>query len=231
MNKAVHPYLFLALFFLLSGGTTTPILATGPVDDAIWESVTKEVDYGPGPESTEQAEEEEEEKGETRNRERESFWASFFKVLFIIGLVGTIAYVFSNMVEGERSARKKDTNGQSLKVTVDLLEKDLDNASLNPIIKEADQTANFSLAIRLRYLQIIQGLSKKSLIRWKREKTNGQYLQEIKDPTLKTQFAKATYIFEQIWYGNRPIDPGLFQELCHQLEAINTSVTQFVVHE
>ena len=230
MSSTIRTYLM--LFLVGFSLAPTPVYADHPIEEAVWEEVTKEIDYGV-PEGTEEEEVEEEEQEErVRDRASESFWASFFKVILIVGLVGLIAYIFANMMEGERVAKKRDQKkNQDLQLAVDELEQNLENASLSPVIQEAERTADYPLAIRLHYLKIIQGLAQRDLIRWKREKTNGQYLLEIKNPNLRGQFQEATYIFEQIWYGNRPLNEALFKRLRGQLESIYQSLEQAVSHE
>lgn len=234
MRPKPNKYLFyLALLGCFLGCQQVAAQKQGPLKQEVWESVTKEIDYGPGPEGAEQVEEEEaQEATNQRDREKESFWANFFKVLFIVAAIVIIAYLFYHMVEGDRAAKKRGgQQDQSLQVTVDQLEQDLEKASLPPVIREAERTQNYPLAIRLRYLQIIQGMAKRELIQWKREKTNGEYILEIKHPQLKGQFVQATHIFEQVWYGNRPMNHILFQSLSQKLEATHASLDQYLQHE
>ena len=202
MSRTIRTYL-MAFALGVSLGNA-PLYADSPIEEAVWEEVTKEIDYGT-PEGTEEVEiEEQEQEPQGRNRSSEAFWANFFKVVLIVGLVGLIAYIFANMMEGERAAKKRNQKkDKDLQLAVDELEQNLEQASLSPVIQEAERTADYPLAIRLYYLKIIQSLAQHDLIRWKREKTNGQYLREIQDLALRQQFAEATYIFEQIWYGNR----------------------------
>ncbi|MEO1713243.1 MAG: DUF4129 domain-containing protein [Bacteroidota bacterium] len=229
MSRKIRTYLFVFTLGLSFG--MPPAYADGPIEEAVWEEITKEIDYGT-PEGTEMVEIEEEPQRQVRNRDSESFWANFFKVVLIVGLVALIAFIFANMMEGERTAKKRDQKkNQDLQLAVDELEQNLEKASLSPVIREAERTADYPLAIRLHYLKIIQGLAQRDLIRWKREKTNGQYLREIQHPTLRKQFAEATYIFEQIWYGNRTLNEALFKRLRSQLEAIYQSLEQAISHE
>ncbi|MEM1217915.1 MAG: DUF4129 domain-containing protein [Bacteroidota bacterium] len=229
MSPTIRTYLMVFILGFSLGNA--PVYANGPIEEAVWKEVTKEIDYG-APEGTEQEEVREEEQEErVRDRDSESFWANFFKVILIVGLVALIAFIFANMMEGERAAKKRGQKNQDLQLAVDELEQNLEKASLSPVIQEAERTADYSLAIRLHYLKIIQGLAQRDLIRWKREKTNGQYLREIKDPELRRRFEDATYIFEQIWYGNRRLNETLFKRLRARLESIYQSLEKAVSHE
>ncbi len=72
---------------------------------------------------------------------------------------------------------------------------------IEQLIKDAVATKNFRLAIRYYYLFILKLMSDKQLINWQLQKTNDDYLGELKSATLKASFAKATLLYDYIWYG------------------------------
>ena len=78
--------------------------------------------------------------------------------------------------------------------------------SFDALIEEAVRTQNYRRAVRLYYLQTLKKMSDRHVIEWKNEKTNRQYLQEIKDPEMKQLFTQLTLLFEYIWYGEYPAD-------------------------
>jgi hypothetical protein len=54
-------------------------------------------------------------------------------------------------------------------------------------------------------------LADKELIRLKNNKTNFEYISEIKNKSIAEAFRDATFRFEWIWYGDFPVDEALMK--------------------
>ncbi|MGH1336273.1 MAG: DUF4129 domain-containing protein [Aureispira sp.] len=95
------------------------------------------------------------------------------------------------------------------------IETNLQEADVEGFLAQSLKQKDYRLAIRLYYLAIIKELSAKGLIDWKRDKTNGQYLRELRKqnyPQLKA-FRGVTRVFEYVWYSNMTFDGGQFEEV------------------
>lgn len=64
-----------------------------------------------------------------------------------------------------------------------------------------ENTKEYRLAIRYQFLKLLKKLSDKNIIKWNPEKTNKDYLNELKPGNLKKKFENLNYIFENVWYG------------------------------
>ncbi|TGD78877.1 DUF4129 domain-containing protein [Hymenobacter wooponensis] len=94
-------------------------------------------------------------------------------------------------------------------------------------LTEAESAANYRLAVRLGYLQVLRHLTERHLIDWQPEKTNHHYLQELAGTRWAPDFATLTRQFEYVWYGELPIAPGDYpalresrQQFLHQLTRV-----------
>lgn len=85
-------------------------------------------------------------------------------------------------------------------------------ADFDKMIREAVKAEDFRLAIRWYYLRLLKQLSDKSIIEWDPEKTNADYLYEIKQQSLQSQFAYVSYLFNYTWYGHFEVDQPLFEK-------------------
>jgi len=74
-------------------------------------------------------------------------------------------------------------------------------ADLDRLIKEAVTEKDFRLAIRYYYLKALKLLLDKDLISWHPDKTNRDYVNELKDRQLKPAFNNLTFIYDYVWYG------------------------------
>ena len=53
---------------------------------------------------------------------------------------------------------------------------------------------------------VIKKLSEKEFIKWKKDKTNGQYARELRGTEYELPFRKLTRIFESLWYGQNTLN-------------------------
>ena len=67
-------------------------------------------------------------------------------------------------------------------------------------------------------------MSEKSIIDWNPEKTNSDYLYEIKNDSLKTDFQYASYLYNYIWYGEFEINDTNFLSIKKTFETTLQSI-------
>ena len=83
---------------------------------------------------------------------------------------------------------------------------DIHELDFEQLIASALSAGDFRKAVRLQYLKSLRTMSEHGLIEWRREKTNGEYLQEIREDRLRSGFARLTFLFDYVWYGGFQID-------------------------
>lgn len=119
----------------------------------------------------------------------------FIGILFVLILMATIQ---SGVFKGNKRIKDKSEWLNKLEA----IEENLKDNDLEQFIKQALKDQAWDVAIRLQYLSAIQALNRANFIVWKKQKTNGQYLKELKGKVVSIDFKKATYIFEYVWYSN-----------------------------
>ncbi|WP_154368421.1 DUF4129 domain-containing protein [Maribacter luteus] len=80
------------------------------------------------------------------------------------------------------------------------------NEDIDQLIQKALEVKNYRLAIRYYYLLILRQMSDKELIAWEPQKTNDDYISELKKKELQQPFGHITWLYDYIWYGDFPID-------------------------
>ena len=117
-------------------------------------------------------------------------------VLFLI-LKFFLKVNFSNLI-----------SGKTKKTVVTLTEDEelIKNEDLSKLIKKAIHQQNYRLAVRYYYLFTLQKLSNNELIDWQQQKTNEDYIKEIKTTQLKDKFIRSTHLYDFVWYGNFDIN-------------------------
>jgi len=90
------------------------------------------------------------------------------------------------------------------------IEKNIHLVDFEKLIKETLKNGENRLAIRYYYLWLLKIMSAKQLIEWDVEKTNSDYLYEIKNTSIKSQFEYVSYLYNYIWYGEFELDEVTF---------------------
>ncbi len=117
-------------------------------------------------------------------------------------LVLFICYmIFSNIVIN----RKLNQNDEPKEV-----EEHIEKIDLESDFEKAMRDGNLKLALRIRFLKILQILSFKNEIDWRLEKTNRDYVNELRGSKYFDSFRHLSNVFEFVWYGDREIDQKLF---------------------
>lgn len=94
-------------------------------------------------------------------------------------------------------------------------EKDIFSINYAQAIENALSKKNYRLAIRLQYLQVLKMLADKSIIHYQPEKTNLDYLLQLKPTTYYNSFFSITRNYEYSWYGLFDIDEAAYRQINH----------------
>jgi hypothetical protein len=133
------------------------------------------------------------------------------KILYFLALAALIFLIVRAIMkkEGYWIFSKKQANAEILSGDIEtkLLETDFD-----ALIKKAINDQNFNLATRYYYLKTLKVLSEKGIIEWDPDKTNSDYMYEIKDKELQNQFRYISYIYNYCWYGEFTLEPSAWQQ-------------------
>lgn len=124
-------------------------------------------------------------------------------IIFVIYLiVKAIMNGEGNWVFGKSSDKKV--------INYEEIEKNIHLVDFEKLIKETLKNGENRLAIRYYYLWLLKIMSAKQLIEWDVEKTNSDYLYEIKNTTIQSQFEYVSYLYNYIWYGEFELDEVTF---------------------
>jgi len=104
-------------------------------------------------------------------------------------------------------------------------EKIVKSSNISELIKNAKAQKDYRMAVRYLYLNLLRQLDASEYIRFKKDKTNDDYIAEFKHQPLIPEFENLTYYYDFIWYGQYPIDEAFFsqieQKFDHFLAKIN----------
>jgi len=90
---------------------------------------------------------------------------------------------------------------------------DIDVIDTESGLETALKAENYREAVRMLFIKLLQVLVFEKSIDWKPEKTNRDYLKEMKTHPKVQHFNNLVLAYERIWYGSKPIDKLFFDFL------------------
>lgn len=88
-------------------------------------------------------------------------------------------------------------------------------------INKAIGSANFRLAVRLMFLQLLKTLSEKSHIQYKQDRTNLDYLMQLRQSAIYRDFFRLTRHYEYAWYGKFEVNNEMFASIKNDFDTFN----------
>lgn len=143
----------------------------------------------------------------------------FFWLLALL-FIGFISYhlLFKN---GIFSRRKNKPNYQEVEDSApDLVE----ISKYDYLVADAENAGNFNLASRYLFLKTLKLLSEKERIHFATDKTNHDYLQEMKSNNYYDEFKSLTRSYEYVWYGKFLMDQNAYRHLKELYHLFNKKV-------
>ncbi|WP_300603184.1 hypothetical protein [Niabella sp.] len=139
-------------------------------------------------------------------------WVAFFKVLPYIAIAVFIGLLIWYLASHNFILfRKKSTSVHTPAVTEE--HQDIFSIDYAAAIRQALQQNNYRLAIRLQYLELLKKLSDRQLIHFLPDKTNFEYMLQMRSSSYYDDFFMATRHYEYSWYGLFDITENMYQKI------------------
>jgi hypothetical protein len=177
-------------------------------------------------------------------REPESLWNRFLRWLYrtferLLGggeNVGTVAewigyaiaaaavaYVIYVLWKGDVRSLLRGGNRARVSPFAEL-DENIHEMNFDALIEEAVNARQYKRAVRLLYLKGLKVLADRGAINWRKDKTNRDYLHELRESPVRASFADATFLFEYVWYGDMPINESIFRSIRENLDGFITNI-------
>ncbi|MGB3076100.1 MAG: DUF4129 domain-containing protein, partial [Chitinophagales bacterium] len=118
---------------------------------------------------------------------------------------------------------KKKTKTEKI-FSAEEFDEDFPETELDRLLREAIERNDFRLAVRIYYLMAMKELTNKKLILWRKEKTNFDYVLELRETAQYKSFREVTLLFERVWYGEFPVSEQRFLELSERFKNFLTTL-------
>jgi hypothetical protein len=147
------------------------------------------------------------------------------KVICITLIIAILVFIIIRFVLGA-----KMDNSKVIVESVEMLqtiEDNLEGTDLNPYLNKAVEAIDYKTAVRILYLSVIQKLNDLKWIRWKKDKTNNDFLMEMSDQSTFRTFRNLTLSYEIVWYGEAQIGSTEFETMKKEFDTYKNSLNQF----
>jgi len=131
--------------------------------------------------------------------------------LFAIGLIGFLLYVLIKYIISKEGGLFFSKKNRKVDIHEENLAENIHEINFSEEILKFENSKNFRFAVRYRFLQILKKLSDQKRIHWLPEKTNRDYISELKNETQKSEFQELVRIFDYVWYGEFEINATNYQ--------------------
>ena len=108
---------------------------------------------------------------------------------------------------------------KKVEINAEELHENIHEINFPESIAKFERQGDFRSAVRYQFLFVLKKLSDKKQISWNPEKTNKDYLMELKAEHLKNEFSGLSYIFDYVWYGEFSIDEQAYLTFKNQYQA------------
>ena len=133
------------------------------------------------------------------------------KILAGLILVVILALLLRHYLSAPKNRAVKKAIVENL--SIEEIEENLQETELYPYINKAIVQNDYALAVRLYYLEVLKQLSTQRAITWRKNKTNRQYLQEMRSSKHYGEFRVLTLIFERVRYGGQQLNQAQFEQI------------------
>jgi len=122
-----------------------------------------------------------------------------FKILGF-AIIGFVIFLIVKLLINKEGGWVFSRNTKKINVG-EMSEENIHFINFKDVIAKAKATNDYRIATRYYYLWLLKSLSDRTIIEWDIEKTNSDYLYEIKNAELKKEFEFLSYIYDYCWYG------------------------------
>lgn len=208
-----------------------PGIAKEPLklDKKTWKEKAQHLDYSEDirPEEPEEEKPKPKEKNEPTSYESNSeplISQGVLKVVLFSLLIALLIVVIV-MVVLKAKAPAAINNQRVAARTLEEAEENLPDVELDQIYEQSLNDGSLRIALRIKFLMVLQTLIDQGLIEWRKRKTNHEYEREIDDTATRWQFGDIVSTFENVWYGTHELERPEFDRVAGIMQTLKNRLS------
>jgi hypothetical protein len=185
-------------------------------DEKRWENLIKDLDYNEAVKKTEKPK-------DPLEMPKFNFNPMVVKVVVVTVVIIALVFLLWKIFGNTKFLKNKKIKGGEFSF-LDEAEENLEESDLERFLREALEKKQYKVAVRIYYLMSIKELMQQNFIVWKKNKTNFEYLTEMRERKEFEHFRSLTRAFEIVWYGDVEIEEKEFIVLSPSFNSFINSI-------
>jgi len=137
-----------------------------------------------------------------------TFLTKILPWIIIVGIVAFVVWVFYKLNPGARFFKSPEAPQVFFTEEEEIVKR----KDIKKLIASALEIGDYRLAVRYYYLFILKKLTDASVIDYEFDKTNSDYISEIKKKSTQIHFIKVTTLYDYTWYGSFEVTSEDYQK-------------------
>ena len=142
-------------------------------------------------------------------------------ILFLVAAIGLFVFILFKFFLSNSYFFSRNRRNISADITTSVDENAND---LDSLLRNAIKNGNYRLAVRYLYLQSLELLAERKFIEINSNKTNYEYVNELRKHRFANDFASLTLQYEYVWYGEYPVGISLFEQIQDGFTRFNKTI-------
>ncbi len=140
--------------------------------------------------------------------------------ILVTAIIGLIIWLFIRLNPGPSIIGDPETGSVSFNEEEEIVR----SQDITSLIESAIRAGDYRLAVRYYYLQLLKHLNEKGLINYEFQKTNSEYLAEIKEENYRPKVKRLMRLYDFIWYGSFTVSENDFSVAQNSFREIENSI-------
>lgn len=153
------------------------------------------------------------------------FTSTIGKVVSIVLIFSILVFILLKLLS-DPSKNKDRKLKEGLQFSLEDIEENLDESDLERFLRKSLEAGDYKIAVRILYLSLIQQLHQRRWIEWKKDKTNRDFLKEMRSRENYADFRDLTLAFEIVWYGDTDVSHKDFEMLKRHFDLYNNKINR-----
>ncbi|MRI62500.1 DUF4129 domain-containing protein [Ornithobacterium rhinotracheale] len=145
-------------------------------------------------------------------------WVTYVAYLICAIIVFIALYIGGKFLAKEKGNFFFAKKNKTFEIEPEEIIEDIHEIDFSKIISDYELQGNFKSALRYQFLKLLKEYTDLGKINWMQEKTNTDYLHELKNPADKKHFERAVYIFDHVWYGDFNINEAAYRAFTQEFK-------------
>lgn len=151
------------------------------------------------------------------------------KLILVVLLISIFAFIIHRLMIANHDARLKANIENQF--SLEYIEENLDKSDIDKYLNLALEGSDYRIATRLLFLKSIKNLNQLGLITWRKDKTNNDFLNEMRSHQHYRIFRDLTLAYEIVWYGEHDVKPSEFEHIQEGFQKFEASINKTIDNE